>query len=60
MKGVSKYVTHHLNDFRFGVRVSGGVEVIFHCANRVLSKQHRDVSLTMLMIDFTNVFNLVD
>lgn len=60
MKGVSKDVVQYLNDFQFGVRVSGGAEAILHSANMVLSKRHGDGSLTMLTIDFTNTFYLLD
>lgn len=33
MKGVSKDVVRYLNDFQFGVGVSGSVEAILHSAN---------------------------
>lgn len=60
MKWASKDVTRYLNDFQFGVGVSGGARGILHSANRVLSKRHGDGYLTMLTVDFTNAFNLVD
>lgn len=60
MKRVSKNVERYLNDFLFRVRVSGGVEATFHNANRVLSKWNGDGSFTMIMVDLTNAFNLVD
>lgn len=60
IKGISKDVTQYLNDSWFAVVVSDGVEVILHNVNRVLRKQHIDVSLTMFVIDFTNAFNQID
>lgn len=60
MKIVSKDVGRHLNDFQFGVRVSGGAKVILHGANKVLSKRNIDGSLPILMVDFSNSFNMVD
>ncbi|KAJ0755819.1 putative reverse transcriptase domain, exostosin, DNA/RNA polymerase superfamily [Helianthus annuus] len=60
MKGVGKEMTKYLNDFQFGVRVSGGAEAILHSVNRVLSERHTDGSLAMLTVDFSNAFNQVD
>ncbi|PNY11520.1 hypothetical protein L195_g008128 [Trifolium pratense] len=40
MKGVCKDVAKYLNDFQFGVRISGGAEAILHSANRLLSHRH--------------------
>ncbi|XP_021985363.1 uncharacterized protein LOC110881398 [Helianthus annuus] len=48
MKGVGKEMTKYLNDFQFGVGVSGGAEAILHSVNRVLSERHTDGSLAML------------
>ncbi|KAL6545126.1 hypothetical protein OROHE_009791 [Orobanche hederae] len=53
-------MARYLNDFQFGVGVSGGAEAILHSANRVLSNRHEDGSLTMLTVDFSNAFNMVD
>ncbi|XP_026409911.1 uncharacterized protein LOC113305503 [Papaver somniferum] len=50
----------YLQDFQFGVGVSGGAEAILHAVNRYFNKHHMDASLTMLTVDFTNAFNLVD
>jgi len=47
-------------DFQFGVGVSGGAETILHNVNRLLNLRHGDGSLTMLTVDFSNAFNLVD
>ena len=60
MKGVGKDMAKYLNDFQFGVGVSSGAEAILHSANIVLSLRHGDGSLTMLIVDFLNAFNLVD
>ncbi|GJS79096.1 hypothetical protein Tco_0728977 [Tanacetum coccineum] len=60
MKGVGKEMSKYLSDFQFRVRVSGGAEAILHILNQVLSEYHHDGSLTMLTVDFSNVFNLVD
>ncbi|MCI07036.1 hypothetical protein A2U01_0028099 [Trifolium medium] len=35
MKGVGKDAAKYLNDFQFGVGVSGGAEAILHSAKRV-------------------------
>ncbi|XP_052622515.1 uncharacterized protein LOC128127844 [Lactuca sativa] len=50
----------YLSDFQFGVGVSGGAEAVLHSANKVLSERHNDGSLSMLSVDFSNAFNLVD
>jgi hypothetical protein len=60
MKGVGKDMVKYLNDFQFGVGVSGEAEAILHSVNRVLNLRHGDGSLTMLTVDFSNAFNLVD
>jgi hypothetical protein len=60
MKGVGKNVAKYLNDFKFRVGISGGAEAILHSANRLLSQRHRDGSLAMLTVDFSNAFNIVD
>jgi hypothetical protein len=60
MKGVGKDVVKYLNDFQFGVGISGGAEVVLHSANRILNQRHEDGSLAMLTVDFSNAFNMVD
>ncbi|KAL6533604.1 hypothetical protein OROHE_013437 [Orobanche hederae] len=60
MKGVGKDMAAYLQNFQFGVGVSGGAEAILHAVNRYISKHYADASLTMLIVDFTNAFNLVD
>ncbi|MCI92637.1 hypothetical protein A2U01_0113933, partial [Trifolium medium] len=56
MKGVGKNVIQYLNDFQFGVGISGGAEAILHSVNRLLSQRHEDGSLAMLTVDFSNAF----
>jgi hypothetical protein len=53
-------MAEYLNDFQFRVGVSGGAEAILHSVNRVLSERRTDGSLSMLTMDFSNAFNLVD
>lgn len=50
MKGVGKDMVKYLNDFQFGVGVSGGAEAVLHSANRVLCKNHDNGSLTLLAV----------
>ncbi|KEH33078.1 hypothetical protein MTR_3g021185 [Medicago truncatula] len=49
-----------IHPIAFGVRVSSGADAILHSVNRVLNLRHGDDSLTMLTVDFSNAFNLVD
>jgi len=60
MKVVGKDMAKYLNEFQFGVGVLGGAESILHSVNRLLNLRHEDGSLTMLTVDFSNAFNLVD
>ena len=60
MNGVGKEMAQYLNDFQFGVGVSGGAEAIIHSVSRALSARHDDGSLAMLTVDFLNALNLVD
>jgi len=60
MKGVGKDMTKYLNDFQFSVWVSGGAGAVLHSINRLLNLRHEDGSWTMLIVDFSNAFNLVD
>ncbi|KAL8167568.1 LOW QUALITY PROTEIN: hypothetical protein V2J09_009067 [Rumex salicifolius] len=48
MKGVGKDMATYLQDFQFGVGVSGGAEAILHVVNRFVNKHHGDHSFTML------------
>lgn len=60
MKGASKDVARYLNEFQFRVEVSGAVEAILYSNKKVLSKRHKNGYLIVLMVDFSNVFNMVD
>jgi hypothetical protein len=60
MKGVGKDMAKYLSDFQFGVGVLGGAETILHSVNIVLNLRHGDGSLTLLTVDFSDAFNLVD
>nr|GFA59308.1 putative reverse transcriptase domain-containing protein [Tanacetum cinerariifolium] len=50
----------YLNDLQFGIGVSGGGEGILHAVNRMIEDRGDDVSLSMLLMDLKNAFNLVD
>ncbi|KAI3822031.1 hypothetical protein L1987_09612 [Smallanthus sonchifolius] len=60
MKGVGRDMAKYLGDFQFGVGVPNGAETVLHSANRFVNAHHRDGSLAMLTVDFSNAFNLVD
>ena len=45
---------------QFGVGVPAGSEAILHAVNRLVEARGADVGLSMLLVDFQNVFNLVD
>nr|GEZ77711.1 hypothetical protein [Tanacetum cinerariifolium] len=44
----------------FGVGVSRGREAILHAVNRLIEDREDETSLSMLLVDFKNAFNLVD
>ncbi|GKF91250.1 hypothetical protein Tco_0274951, partial [Tanacetum coccineum] len=50
----------YLQDFQFGVGVHGGCEVVLHSVNRLVESKGNEVGLSMLLVDFSNAFNLVD
>ncbi|GKE14805.1 putative reverse transcriptase domain-containing protein [Tanacetum coccineum] len=50
----------YLNDLQFGVGVLGGAEAILHVVNWWILDLGDDVSLSMLLVDFRNAFNLMD
>ena len=47
-------------DFQFGVGTQGGAEAILHSINRLVEFKGDIVGLSILLVDFQNVFNLVD
>nr|GEZ97617.1 hypothetical protein [Tanacetum cinerariifolium] len=50
----------YLQDFQFGVGVPGGCEAVLHSVNRLVESKGNEVGLSMLLVDFSNAFNLVD
>ena len=60
MKGVGKEMAKYLNDFQFRFGVSSGIEVVLHSTNMVLSERHNNESLSMLTVDFSNAFKIMD
>lgn len=50
----------YLGKYQFGVGISGGGESIMHSANRLLESKGTQNNLTMMLIEFTNAFNLID
>ncbi|GKC30739.1 putative reverse transcriptase domain-containing protein, partial [Tanacetum coccineum] len=50
----------YLDGLQFRVGVPGGGEAIIHAVNRLVEDRGDDVSLSMLLVDFQNAFNLVD
>ena len=57
---VGKSVSSYLQDFQFGVGVSGGCEAILHSVNRFMEAKGSEVGYSMLLVDFKNAFNLID
>ena len=57
---VGKSLGPYLEDAQFGVGVPGGGEAVLHVVNRLVESQGHDNSLTLLLVDFMNAFNLVD
>ncbi|XP_026403713.1 uncharacterized protein LOC113299002 [Papaver somniferum] len=53
-------MTTYLGNLQFGVGISCGGEGIIHSANRLLEMKGHDNFMTMLLVDFSNAFNLVD
>ncbi|XP_026419982.1 uncharacterized protein LOC113315959 [Papaver somniferum] len=56
---VGKAMDSYLGDYQFGVGVSCGGESIFHAVNRLLEVKGDSTSMSMLLVDFSNAFNLV-
>ncbi|XP_026417474.1 uncharacterized protein LOC113312957 [Papaver somniferum] len=57
---VCKSMNPYLGNFQYGVGILCGGEGILHSANRLIELCGSDTSKTMLLIEFTNAFNLVD
>ncbi|XP_026416285.1 uncharacterized protein LOC113311695 [Papaver somniferum] len=53
-------MTSYLGNHQFGVGIPCGGEGIVHSVNRLLELKGDQNTTTMLLIDFTNAFNIVD
>ncbi|GKA66801.1 reverse transcriptase domain-containing protein, partial [Tanacetum coccineum] len=57
-------IGHSLDDYldglQFGVGESEGSEAILHAVSHLIERHGYDVGFSMLLVDFKNVFNLVD
>lgn len=60
VNAVCKDITTYLGSHQFGVGIPFGGEGIMHAANRLLELKGTHCTQTMLLVDFTNAFNLVD
>ncbi|XP_026438961.1 uncharacterized protein LOC113337505 [Papaver somniferum] len=52
-------MTSYLGDSQFGVGVSAGGESILHAVNSLLELKGHSDKMLMLLIDFSNAFNMV-
>lgn len=57
---IGKEMNSYLGDFQFGVGAKCGGEAILHAVNRVLEDKGDQSTLSMLLVDFSNAFNLID
>ncbi|XP_056686000.1 uncharacterized protein [Spinacia oleracea] len=57
---IGKEVGSYLEDFQFGVGVPNGSEAILHAVNRLVEAKGEVSSMSMLLVDFSNAFNLID
>lgn len=57
---VGKEMSAYLGDFQFGVGVPCGGESILHSVNRLMELKGDRNDISMLLVDFTNAFNMVD
>ncbi|KAL5730364.1 hypothetical protein ACHQM5_003194 [Ranunculus cassubicifolius] len=55
-----KFIGEYLEDHQFGVGVPGGGEAILHSVNRLLEEKSECSTMSMLLVDFQNAFNLVN
>ncbi|XP_026410732.1 uncharacterized protein LOC113305956 [Papaver somniferum] len=56
---VGKDMTSYLGDYQFGVGVPAGGEGILHVVNCLLEMKGHSDKMSMLLIDFSNAFNMV-
>lgn len=57
---VGKEVNAYLGDYQFGVGAKCGGEAILHDVNRMIEEKGDSNNLSMLLVDFSNAFNLID
>ncbi|XP_026428642.1 uncharacterized protein LOC113324540 [Papaver somniferum] len=57
---VGQEMSSYLGDFKFGVGAKCGGEAILHAVHRVLEENRNQDNLSMLLVDFSNAFNLID
>ncbi|XP_026456101.1 uncharacterized protein LOC113357055 isoform X2 [Papaver somniferum] len=57
---VGKEINAYLGDFQFGVGAKCGGEAILHAVNRMLEEKGGSDKLSMLLVDLSNAFNLID
>ncbi|XP_026396007.1 uncharacterized protein LOC113290640 [Papaver somniferum] len=57
---VCKEMTTYLRNHQFSVGIPCGSKGILHSTNRLIELKGDQDNMTMLLIDFTNAFNLVD
>lgn len=60
MKGVPKDIVQYLKDYQFGGGILGGAEAFLHAVKRYVHSNQNDASITMLLVELQNDFNLVD
>lgn len=52
-------MSSYLGDYQFGVGVPTGGKGILHAVNRLLELKGNSDQMSMLLIDFSNAFNMV-
>lgn len=57
---VCKYLTTYIGNHQFGVGVPCGGEAILHSANKLVELKGSQDNMTMMLVDITNAFNMVD
>lgn len=57
---VGKDMANYLGNHQYGVGIPCGGESILHAANRLMKLKGTENNITMMLVDFSNAFNLVD
>ncbi|XP_026446662.1 uncharacterized protein LOC113347258 [Papaver somniferum] len=57
---VGSEMANYLGDYQFGVGIPCGGESILHAANKIMELKGAQNTITMMLVDFANAFNLVD